>query len=77
MQENRTPSEGGERLDGRETPLQTLWRAWRVNSPSEGGTISQEYCTPSEGGKGLEWEWGMKDTVQPEMRRSGFVIHSF
>jgi len=54
LRENRTPSEGGKGLDGTETPLQTLWRARRENSPSEGETILQEYCTPSEGGEKLD-----------------------
>ena len=48
---NCTPSEGGKWRNGRETPLQTLWRTWPGNSPSEGGTISRGNCTPSEGAK--------------------------
>ena len=43
---------------GRDTLLQTLWRTWRGNSPSEGGTILQGNCTPSEGGKGRGREDG-------------------
>ena len=33
------PLEGKKGLNGRKTPLQTLWRTWHVNSPSEGETI--------------------------------------
>ena len=61
------PLEGRKGLNGRKMPLQTLWRTWPENSPSEGETISRGNCTPSEGGKGRN---GRKMPLQTLWRTS-------